>query len=514
MVWPSSPTPLIVKNTPRLARVGILLSLLFPSSPLEIQLPQRVAVHLRIIQRVLMAMVLAPIVTAQTSQHVPTATPGSYGAEVGMPVIETHAAKAFSQAGQIWSIRQGLNGVIYFGVSAGTVVAYDGVSFRKIETGMDIARSLAIDDSGRIWVGGNGGFGYLAPDANGTLKYISLLDKVPANARSFTDVWQTLVTPQGTFFRSYELLFRWDGKNMQVWRSPAHSRFEALAYVRGHIYTAQSGIGLEEVVGDELRRLPGGDAYSNAAKLYLHPYDNHQILVSQRDGLFSLYDGQKVTPFPTQADDYLKKNKVYKSILLKDGKICATTLTGGAVILDHDGKLSQIIDVPDGLIDSDVLSAYEDRDGALWLGSTFGISRVEISSPISIFSRPGGLNATLFQGSVYISKGDGSVPLEKLVFNPQTHRPTVQPIGSAVQGFDAKVFKDPSGKTPDQLLAATGEGVMRLVGNISGSGRTVPSRVHPAGLHGLPVSEDSRPCLSWSFRRCGFNALGWPQVDR
>ncbi len=382
-----------------------------------------------------------------------------------MPVIEAHAAKVFSQAGQIWSIRQGHNGVIYFGVSGGTVVAYDGVSWRKIETGMDIARSLAIDDSGRIWVGGNGGFGYLAPDANGTLKYISLLDQVPANARSFTDVWQTLVTPQGIFFRSYELLFRWDGKNMHVWRSAPHSRFEALSYVRGHIYTAQSGIGLEEVVGDELRSLPGGDAYSNAAKLYMHPYDNRQILVSQRDGLFSLYDGQKVTPFATQVDDYLRKNKVYKSILLKDGKICVTTLTGGVVILDHDGKLDQIIDVADGLIDSDILSAYEDRDGALWLGSTFGLSRVEISSPISIFSRTGGLGAALFQGSVYIANGSGSFPVQKLVFDPHTHRPTVQSIGAAVQGFDVKVFRDPSGKTPDQLLAATGEGVMRLVGN-------------------------------------------------
>jgi len=81
---------------------------------------------------------------------------------------------------------------------------------------MDVVRSLVLDDLGRIWVGGDGGFGYLAPDSSGTLTHISLLDHVPEHARSFTGVWQALVTPQGIFFRSYELLFRWDGKTMHV----------------------------------------------------------------------------------------------------------------------------------------------------------------------------------------------------------------------------------------------------------------------------------------------------------
>ena len=73
-----------------------------------------------------------------------------------------------------------------------------------------------------------GQFGYLEPDATGPLKYMSLLDKVPAEHRLFTDVWQTLVTQQGTFFRSYERLFRWDGRRMQVWVAPG-IRFSGVA---------------------------------------------------------------------------------------------------------------------------------------------------------------------------------------------------------------------------------------------------------------------------------------------
>ena len=164
--------------------------------------------------------------------------------------------------------------------------------------------------------------------------------------------------------------FRWDGKTVHVWH-PANpgGRFQALSMVRGHIYTAQTGIGLEEIVGDDLRPVPGGDAYKDAIKLFLYSYDDKRIFVSQREGDLTIYDGQKVTPFTTNAADYLKKYRVYTSTLLSDGSLVITTLSGGAVILNHDGTLRQIIDVPDGLPDPGALTALQDRDGALWIGS-------------------------------------------------------------------------------------------------------------------------------------------------
>jgi hypothetical protein len=312
------------------------------------------------------------------------ARPNRGNAEAGLPVIESYNARAYNGFPQIWTILEDRRGIMYFGNSGGEILEYDGVTWRKITTA-NVVRSLAIDDSGKIWVGSGSNVGYLSPDAAGKLNFVSLLDKVPAEQRNFTDVWQVLVTPQGVFFRSYEHLFRWDGQHMQVWSPAAKSRFEALSAVRGHIYTAQSGIGLQEIAGDELRNLPGGDGYRDSIKLFLHPYDAQHLLVSARNGLFTLYDGEKVTPFPTAVDDYFLKYKLYTSTLLADGSICATTLGGGVVILEHDGKLRQIIDKDAGLLSSDTLSAYQDREGALWVGMEDGVSRVEVESPISIF---------------------------------------------------------------------------------------------------------------------------------
>ena len=428
--------------------------------PLEIHLSQGSIAFRRIASPVLLALACAALAFAQdTSTTAPRPT------EVGMPILESHSYKEFSAFPQVWTIMQDLRGVMYLGLSGAEIVEYDGVSWRKIDAGMDNTRSLAMDDTGRIWVGGNGGFGYLAADTKGNQSYVSILDKVPEKERNFTDVWQTLVTPQGMFFRSYEELFRWDGKTMHVWHARAGSRFQAISLVSGHIFTDENGIGLEEIVGDELHPAPGGAAYANSIKLFLHPYDDGRMIVSERNGLLSLYDGQKVTPFPTPADDYLKAHRLYTSILLRDGGLCLTTLDGGAVIVAHDGKLRQILDVSDGLLDPGALSAFQDRDGTLWIGTGGGISRVEIASPISIFSRNGPLDAVRYQGSVYVADGGGSSPALKLVSDPHTNRPSMVQLPGANQGFALLTFKDRSGKTPDQLLVATSEAVQRVVGD-------------------------------------------------
>ena len=382
-----------------------------------------------------------------------------------MPVLENHPVKEYKGTVQVWTILQDRRGLIYFGTSGGDVIQYDGVTWRKIFTSSSTIRSLAMDDAGKIWVGGNGEFGYLAPDATGTLQYASILVKVPENLRGFTSVWQTLPTPQGVFFRSYERLFRWDGSRMQSWEpSEPRGRFQAISFVRGHIYLSQNGVGLQEIVGDELRNAPGGDAYKDTAKLFLHPWDGGRILISARDQSLTLYDGQKVVPFLTEADEYLKKHRPYTSTLLADGGVAITTLDGGVVILSHDGKLRQVIDEAAGLLDSGTLSAFQDREGALWVGMGAGLARVEIDSPLSIFSRAGAYDVTEFQGHIYASSA-AATAVSRIVPDPQTHLPKTVPLGGSTQGWTLLVFKDPAGKAPDQLLVGTSEGVMRLEGD-------------------------------------------------
>ena len=402
----------------------------------------------------LLSALIALILSAQVHAQQQT--------DLGMPVLQNYSSKGSNVPNQVWSIIQDRRGVLFFGAS--NLTEYDGVTWRRVPVPSNVVRSFAMDSSGKIWVGGNATFGYLEPDANGTLHYVSLVDKIPPAHRAFNDVWQILITPQGNFIRAYERLFRWDGKSMHVWTT--NTRFQALAEVRGHIYTSQGGIGLQEIVGDELREVPGGGAYKDSTKLSLYPYDGGRILISARAETLTLYDGQTVTPFPTQADDYLKKNELYTYMPLPDGSICLNTLRGGAVILEHDGRLRRILGKDTGLQNASVLSSFADREGGLWLGLSIGVTRVEINSPVSIFSRDAFLDVASYKGSHYAASGAGGTALFRLSPDSKTGLPTLQPIPtSASQAFNLLPVHDPSGKVPDQLLAATGNGIVKIEGS-------------------------------------------------
>ncbi|MBS1803373.1 MAG: GAF domain-containing protein [Acidobacteria bacterium] len=393
-----------------------------------------------------------------------SAKPASPNTEIGLPIVETHGYKEYNGFGQVWTILQDQRGVMYFGNSGGTVMEYDGVTWRKIVTPGSSVRSLALDPSGRIWLGATTSIGYLAPNATGTLQFVSLNDKLSEEDKRFSEVWQTVVLPQGTFYRTLEELIRWDGKIMHVWKAAPGARFQALSAVDGHLYTAQVGIGLEEIVGDELRPLPGGDAYKNSVRLHLYPYDDHRMLVTERESLPSLYDGQRSVPIKTQADDYLRQKHTYDSAQLPGGRFCITTLDGGVVIFEHDGRVHQIIDKAQGLLDSSALSVFVDRDGAFWIGSTYGVTRAEVGSPLSVFSNNFSEDSVRFHGTVYAAQDQPGGSVYRVASDPQTNRPSLIPIKSPNQSFGFLDFKDPSGKN-DQLLVATSEGVMKLEGD-------------------------------------------------
>ena len=378
--------------------------------------------------------------------------------EIGRPVSKTYHPRDVGISRQVWHILQDRRGVMFFAVGGG-IFEYDGETWRRISVPRGTAvRNLVEDASGRIWVGGQGDFGWLAPGATGKLEFVSLFDKIPEAYRRFTDVWQIVPTERSVYFRTYENVFRWDGQKFHVWTVTPKKRFEALSLIEGRLYTADSGRGLLEIVGDELRPVPGGEAYQGTAKLFLHPFGPGRILVSARSGGLTLFENGKSTPFRNEAEEYLKKNELYVSLILPDGAICLTTLRGGAVILERDGRLRRIIE--EGLDSPGVLTANMDRDGALWLGLGTAIMRLDINSPISLFDAASANGAARHQGTFYVAFATGGVALKKIVTEPGAGESRLVKIPTQFnQAWTLLSYQDPFRKVPPQLLISTSLGV-------------------------------------------------------
>lgn len=166
----------------------------------------------KLISLILLAGWYFPTLDAAQAQSASNPSPSALSPrpnELGKPILTAWLPKDYGAGPSNWAIVQDDRGVMYFGNETG-ILEYDGVSWRLIQfPNKNVCRSLAKDANGRIYAGGYGDFGYLAPDSVGQMRFVSLLPQAPEDARDFADVWRTHILQENVYFATYSYVFRW-----------------------------------------------------------------------------------------------------------------------------------------------------------------------------------------------------------------------------------------------------------------------------------------------------------------
>lgn len=382
--------------------------------------------------------------------------------ELGLPYIRNYTPKDYGADVQNWAIIQDDRGVMYFGNNLG-VLEYDGVSWRRIPlTNGSVARSLAKDKDGRIYVGGVDEVGYLEPDSAGDLQYVSIRSFIPSDSLPLGDVWQSYVTPEGVYFLTFTRVLRWspERQEIKVWKGA--SDFHGSFFVNGAYYVRQWDVGLLTMENDSLKLVPGGEQFADERIYVMLPFPdkkgdglkNRILVVTRSKGLF-LFDGLRFEPWKTGADDYIRSNLSYSpGAVLGDGRIVLNTIGGGLAVLDQEGNLLQVIDSRAGLGMNTIYFVYEDHSGAIWVAMDNGLARVEIGSGSTLFDSrngllSGGYRLSRHRGILYATTTIGIFYLD-----PKTSLFKRIP-GILDQCFDMI-------EVDDQLLAATADGILAI----------------------------------------------------
>jgi signal transduction histidine kinase/CheY-like chemotaxis protein len=441
--------------------------------------------------------------TASAPQPVPVAR----HPEAGGLLIRNYPPEAYNGGAQNWALLQDHRGVIYVG-STSSLLEYDGVTWRKIFTPTrTTVRSMAADASGRIYVGAVGDLGYLETDAKGETQFVSMVDKLPEDVRIFEDVWRTFATPDGIFFQTQIGLFRWANGTMKVWK-PTGRIFNRAQLANNTIYLGQTGGVLMALKGDELVPVPGAERLGEEPYPIVIPFDGTRLLMGTRSNGLFLYDGAALTPFTTDADDYLKRSNLYRGFVLPNGSLAFTTTSAGMVILDRQGHQLELIDERAGLQAPSVYYVMPDREGGLWLALGVGLARVEAQSPISIFGQNEGLraaggNVARFNGRLYIAHGQGVQYLEP--GTGKTIPRIVSVTGVMNQCWDFTRFEDPAGTSPQLLLSAS-DGLFRIEGD-----KAIPVVTSQNRSFGAFVTHQSKidPARVWVGLADGLASVRW-----
>lgn len=383
----------------------------------------------------------------------------------GFKYIKNYSADEYKLHPQNWSVLQDKRGLIYVGNNGG-LLEFDGVSWRTIPVPNFSVRSLAVNEKGVIYVGGNNEIGFLAPDEKGTLVYQSLCQHIPAEKRDFSNAWKTHCLNDGVYFRTSRFLFHWNSPAGKMNILEPLSQFNASFYCGGKYFVHQRDLGLMEIVGDSLQLTPNGAAMKDIKMYMMAEFQPGTYLLGTRENGFFLYNyrGGTLTPFPTEADDFITKNQLYDGIRLSHspGTFALATVLGGLVIIDSRGRVIDIFNKSNGLLDDNVRFVQEDNRGNLWLGLNDGISRIEYApSPVSFYDNRSGLSGIMLSiargggnKDLYVGTTSGLSVMESYLSN--SRRQNFTPVGGVVGSCFSLLAAG------DSILAATTDGLFQL----------------------------------------------------
>ena len=417
--------------------------------------------------RLLFFLAIAVAAPAAAAQELPSVREGSPYFSHTWPWIEYDADN------QNWGVAQGRDGLIYVANTEG-LLEFDGQTWRTKSTPEDaraMVRSVAVDAAGAVFVGGAGEIGRLRADSTGTMRYASLVDELPADARDFDDVWTTHATPDGVVFQAFAHLMRWDGRAMRTWGT--ETRFRSAFLVDGVVHAWEEGVGIKRLVGDALELVPGGAAFAERKVDAVLPHARGLLLVVRDEGLVRLADGRE-RALDGPASDYLTAFRPYTAVPLPDpyreeGRLYAvSTVGGGVAIVDGAGRLVRVYREDVGLsLESIVVGLHADDQGGLWAATLNGVVRIDLFSRHTWFDMGEGLlgvvsNVAEHDGGIYATTSTGLYRLR----DGRLGRPGEGPAYAAFEpvpgmtGFGTQAWQLLS--TEAGLLVTTNEGTFVL----------------------------------------------------
>ena len=326
----------------------------------------------------------------------PAAPAPGHPRERGFPLIQSYVPPVEGAQSQNFAIAYDPRGLLYV-ANFGGVLIYDGARWQIVPIGKQkSAFSLACDAAGRVAVGGIDDLGYLAADAGGAPRFVSLAHLLPPPERQLGQVLQIVPADAGFLFNLADRLLRWDGTGLSTLATyPPVRPYPEIFTFAGRTYVWSKASGLSRLAGRRLESVPGGERFRGGRVDALAP-DGDALLVSVRgEGLFRLAAGL-AAPFAPEASRWAAANRLLTGIRLADGRWALASVLGGLLLLLPDGRIEQVIDTAAGLPDDMVNGLVVDREGALWLALNKGLAKVEIASPLSVVDPRSGLKGNIY----------------------------------------------------------------------------------------------------------------------
>jgi DNA-binding CsgD family transcriptional regulator len=302
---------------------------------------------------------------------------------IGIPEIRNYKRTDYKGGTQNWNIDQDANNNLYFANNDGMFM-FDGTVWSKYELpNKSVVRSLKTHSSGKIFVGGYNEFGYFKPNSNEKLVYFSLSKFLKnKNTISIDIIWKIHQLKNEIIFQSFNAAYIFKNNQLKIIKAPTRFQFSFL--VKNTLYFQDINKGILKYRNGNLTAIPNSTLLNNTEIWGMFPIDNKIIISTLDKGLY-IYQNNKIAPWDTDANWFIKKNSGLGGVAMKNNHLVLNSVVDGVIICDRNGKIIQHINRKKGLQNNTSLTSFIDKNENLWLGLDNGISFLNENSPFTFF---------------------------------------------------------------------------------------------------------------------------------
>ncbi len=298
---------------------------------------------------------------------------------IGLPNVFNYSKFQYNGGLQSWDIAQDQKGILYFANNEG-LLTYDGVYWKTNPLpNKTIVRSIYINKSNRVYVGGQDELGYFEASKTGKLEFFSLLPKIPAQNRKFGDVWDIIALNDDLYIRTDKIIFKISNKNVTTFNASSEWRF--LGKYKNKLVAQDLSNGLVNLdeFNNNVTPILQFAFKDDITGIIENEKTGQVILTTIKSGIYNFANGSIA---PIVSLDYLKKERIYKATMVDAETVALATNYNGIYITDFNGNIKQHFSKVEGLQNNNVLSIFTDQQKNIWLGLDNGIDFIDYNSAI------------------------------------------------------------------------------------------------------------------------------------
>ena len=338
---------------------------------------------------------------------------------IGIPNIINYGKEVYGAGTENRDIAQDKDGVMYFANLEG-LLTFDGVFWKLYSLpNKSTVRCLAIGKDNRIYVGGQGDFGYFSPNSAGKLVFYSLKTLLSKEDYSFTNVGHIVALGNDIFFRSREKIFKYSHDSIKTFQAPLEWNF--LGVVNNELVAQDLKLGLMKYSNGLWKIFWGSDHFPKGFSISsLFSVGVDSLLITSLNSGFYFLCNDKLFPFRFADSDPFLNQRILSAIPVGPDRIVVGTNLNGCYIINKKGNILQNLSRKDGLQLNNILTVFQDRDNNVWLGLDDGIDYISYKSAIKHIypeklNEGKGFTSLVFKNNLYVGTSNGlyKVPVKE-----------------------------------------------------------------------------------------------------